>query len=308
MEDFESTDKIKINDVVDSEKKDSAPLDVIADSDEKTLEEKTSDENPVEEKSETEKPCETQTAGSEEKSLEEKTSGENPVEEKSETEKTGETQTADSEEKSLEEKTSDENPVEEKSETEKSGETQTADSDEKTLEEKTSGENPVEEKSETEKNGIDEIVVEENSTIPDEVPISEAIVIGQAETGREIVSGQESEIESADDGKLKISRKYDLSSRTAIKEAAKIMQEERENKIVRDKPYKKLPFIFKRAYTERSLKTRILKKYISRKIEVKLKACSAQAIIMTGQSAIPFQKILYFQKRKSKNTSIWQRK
>ena len=105
---------------------------------------------------------------------------------------------------------------------------------------------------------IEEITLEENSATIDEELVGEPIVIGGEE--KELIQTGPREPDTTDDGKLKINRKYDLSSREAIREATKIMQDEREKKVVKDLPYKKLPFIFKRAYTQGSLKRRILKK------------------------------------------------
>ena len=93
-----------------------------------------------------------------------------------------------------------------------------------------------------------------------EEPASEPIVIAGSENENEIVTAEEIPDPEPDDGKLRIAAKYDLSSREAIKEAVKIMEQEREEKVVRNMPYKNLPAIFKRTYTPQSLKRRILKK------------------------------------------------
>ena len=120
-------------------------------------------------------------------------------------------------------------------------------------------ENPSTENQTDKNDTIEEITVEENTATIDEELIGEPIVVG-GEEEKEISQTPSQEPETTDDGKLIIKRKYDLSSREAIREATKIMEEEREKKVVKDWPYKKLPFIFKRAYTQGSLKRRILKR------------------------------------------------
>ena len=108
---------------------------------------------------------------------------------------------------------------------------------------------------------VEEIIVDE---FVDEEPLGEpiSIQVDRSENQDENLPAETEEngLEVSDDSKLRIDRKYDLSSREAIREAAKILRENREKAVVRDIPYKKLPFIFKRGYTEGSLKRRILKK------------------------------------------------
>ncbi len=114
-------------------------------------------------------------------------------------------------------------------------------------------ENPVVENHEANENG-DAVLSPE---VVDEVPVEDEII---ADPIDEAENSEENFPDENGDSKLIIPRKYDLSSKQAIREATKILEENRESKAKRDYPWKKLPASFKRTYSERGLKRSILKK------------------------------------------------
>lgn len=115
-----------------------------------------------------------------------------------------------------------------------------------------------------------------------------------------LVDENSAELEQPGEEKLVVSGKYNLTTKEAIKQAKELLNVEKETKVVRDCPWKKLPDVFKRTYSERALKRKLLKKIYIPEDRLKVESLFVLGANEKHPNKVAVSKDLMFSKKEIK--------